>query len=78
MIEMINKTDFAYSRFFLNNEEGFNNYSQSLNIIEKKLTSFLKGNNSPYSGKKPYEIEARLKRADPCFSKREDNGSGSG
>ena len=45
---------------FLNNEEGFNNYSESLKIIEKKLTDFLKGNDSPYSGKKPYEIEARL------------------
>ncbi|MED4633268.1 aspartate aminotransferase family protein [Peribacillus frigoritolerans] len=60
MIETINKTDFAYSQMFLNNEEGFNNYSQSLKIIEKKLTDFLKGNDSPYSGKKPYEIEARL------------------
>lgn len=60
MIEMMNKTDFAYSQFFLNNEEGFNNYSQSLKIIEKKLTDFLKGNDSPYSGKKPYEIEAEL------------------
>ncbi|MGE7906343.1 pyridoxal phosphate-dependent decarboxylase family protein [Peribacillus sp. NPDC094092] len=60
MIETINKTDFAYSRMFLNNEEGFNNYSQSLKVIEKKLTDFLKGNDSPYSGKKPYEIEARL------------------
>lgn len=62
MIEMITKTktDFAYSPLFLNNEEGFNNYSQSLKIIEKKLTNFLKGNNLAYSGKKPNEIEARL------------------
>ncbi|WP_255264078.1 pyridoxal phosphate-dependent decarboxylase family protein [Peribacillus butanolivorans] len=60
MIEMINKTTFAYSPFFLNNEAGFNNYTDSLKIIEKRLTDFLKENNQPYSGKKPHEIEARL------------------
>lgn len=57
---MINKTNFAYSPFFLNNEAGFNNYTDSLTIIEKRLTDFLKENNQPYSGKKPHEIEARL------------------
>ncbi|MEC0297205.1 pyridoxal phosphate-dependent decarboxylase family protein [Peribacillus frigoritolerans] len=71
MNETINKTDFAYSQMFLNNEEGFNNYSQSLKIIEKKLTNFLKGNHSPYSGKKPYEIEARLSGLPPASLKGE-------
>ncbi|MDQ7860067.1 hypothetical protein RCO48_00470 [Peribacillus frigoritolerans] len=42
MIETINKTDFAYSQMFLNNEEGFNNYSQSLKIIEKKADQLFK------------------------------------
>lgn len=60
MIETLKKADFAYAPFFLNNEEGIQNYTRSLKIIENTLADFLKGNDSPYSGKKPHELEARL------------------
>ncbi|MFJ7752665.1 pyridoxal phosphate-dependent decarboxylase family protein [Peribacillus muralis] len=60
MIETLKKADFAYAPFFLNNEEGIRNYTQSLKIMENTLIHFLDGNNSPYSGKKPHELEARI------------------
>ncbi|MGE6377353.1 pyridoxal phosphate-dependent decarboxylase family protein [Peribacillus muralis] len=60
MIETLKKADFAYAPFFLNNEEGIHNYTQSLKIMENLLIHFLDGNNSPYSGKKPHELEARI------------------
>ncbi|AOH57339.1 2,4-diaminobutyrate decarboxylase [Peribacillus muralis] len=60
MIETLKRADFAYAPFFLNNEEGIRNYTQSLKIMENTLIHFLDGNNSPYSGKKPHDLEARI------------------